>query len=259
MSDKAWPEVLQPIQSGGVAEAIVRQLGELLGSGQLEPGERLPTEAELAEIFGVSPMTVRNALQAMRDYGLVETRRGRGAGTFVRQDAAAKLQHENGDFPTLEAYSDFTVWREAVSGEACARAARLLEAGDIAELVRLAASADGEGLGPDEYRLADARLHMHIAELAQSPRLVEAEQQIQTYLTRTLSDTGRAPDSKQFHAQGHRQLIDAIVAGDEAGARARFADHARATVDVLAGLGYLRWESGELARPSELPGSGQPA
>ena len=242
---KAWPELLQPIQAAGVTEAIVRRLGELIGSAILLPGDRLPTEAELAGYFAVSPMTVRNALQVMREYELVETRRGRGAGTFVRQNATRKLRHTEDELPSLEAFIDFTVWREAVSGEASAIAARSATKEQAEDLSKLATIADSRDIGPEEYRFADARLHLRIAEIAGSERLLEAEQQIQAYLTRTLADTGPAPDSARLKAQSHRPLVDAIASGEAEAARERFREHARATVDVMVGIGYLKSESVE--------------
>jgi GntR family transcriptional repressor for pyruvate dehydrogenase complex len=250
MIGKKWADLLQPVQAAGVTEAIVRRLGELLGSGVLLPGDRLPPETELAGYFEVSPMTVRNALQVMRDYELVETRRGRGAGTFVRQDATSKLRHTEEESPSLESFADFTVWREAVSGEACAITARTITPEQAGELCELAGTADAHRLSPEEYRLADARLHLRIAELSGSARLLEAEQQIQDYLTRSLSDTGQAPDSKRLTAQGHGPLVDAIASGDADAARERFREHARATLDVMVGLGYL---ASETACPSSEP------
>lgn len=240
MKSKAWTELLTPIQSAGVAEAIVRQLGELIGSGTLSPGDRLPTETELAQHFAVSPMTVRNALQVLRDHELVETRRGRGAGTFVQDDVASRLQHAEGEFPSLNEFLDFTVWREAISGEACAIVAAKMTPEIEAELRALTEATDAKGLDPDAYRFADARLHLRIAELTGSLRLFEAERQIQDYLTRSLSSTGAAPDSEKLSAQGHTHLIDAMISGEKYAARERFREHAQATVDVLAGFGYLK-------------------
>ena len=59
------------------------RIGEAIGSGVLEPGERLPSEGELAARLAVAPMTLRQALAILRDAGFVETRRGRGGGSFV--------------------------------------------------------------------------------------------------------------------------------------------------------------------------------
>ena len=63
---------------------IVRALSDLIANGTYRPGDKLPTEAELIEQFGVSRITVRSAIKEMEDAGLVE--RARGKGTFVSSD-----------------------------------------------------------------------------------------------------------------------------------------------------------------------------
>ena len=77
--------ILQPIGGTGLVEQTVRRLGEAIGLGILEVGERLPAEPELSERLGISPMTLREALSILREAGYVETRRGRAGGTFVRR------------------------------------------------------------------------------------------------------------------------------------------------------------------------------
>ncbi|GAA3110605.1 GntR family transcriptional regulator [Streptosporangium carneum] len=63
--------------------AIARELGRRIESGELPPGERLPTEDALAERFGVHRLTARQAMVELRRAGLVETRHG--LGSFVRR------------------------------------------------------------------------------------------------------------------------------------------------------------------------------
>ena len=113
---------LAPLQAEGAVEQIVRRLGEAIGAGVLAPGERLPTELELAAQLGVAPMTLRQALQILRDAGFVETRRGRTGGSFVRDDPPAALVLD-GEPPTRSALRELTDWRRAISGEAAALAA----------------------------------------------------------------------------------------------------------------------------------------
>lgn len=60
-------------------------LAEAIGKGVLQDGDRLPAEPELAPVFGVSRMTLRQALSALESRDLVERRRGRQGGTFVRR------------------------------------------------------------------------------------------------------------------------------------------------------------------------------
>ncbi|MDT7575618.1 MAG: hypothetical protein QOH17_1951, partial [Pseudonocardiales bacterium] len=76
--------VFAPLDLGRRTDAVVRRLSEGIRLGLLRPGEQLPSESELAESFGVAPVTVREALTALREQELVETRRGRTGGSFVR-------------------------------------------------------------------------------------------------------------------------------------------------------------------------------
>ncbi len=63
----------------------MQRITEAIHLGLLDDGERLPVEVDLAAQFGVAPMTVREALATLREQELVETRRGRSGGSFVRR------------------------------------------------------------------------------------------------------------------------------------------------------------------------------
>ena len=77
--------VLRPTTTN-VFESTVEQLATAVRLGVFARGEQLPPERELAERLGVSRVTLREAIAALRDSGLVTTRRGRGGGTVVIYD-----------------------------------------------------------------------------------------------------------------------------------------------------------------------------
>ncbi|MGH3039100.1 MAG: FadR/GntR family transcriptional regulator, partial [Gaiellaceae bacterium] len=64
-------------------EQVNDQLRELIVSGELAPGERLPNEAVLAREFGVSRATVREALRILTAQNLIRTTKGAGGGSYV--------------------------------------------------------------------------------------------------------------------------------------------------------------------------------
>lgn len=80
---------LQPIRTRKLHEEIVQQLTGLLAAGELKPGDRLPSERDLAEQLRVSRPSVREALQSLEVLGFVEIRRG--GGTFVRDTNADEV------------------------------------------------------------------------------------------------------------------------------------------------------------------------
>ena len=75
--------MVQPVLSA--YRQVADQLRALIVTGQIRPGERLPSEASLANLFGVSRGTVREALRELSAQALVETSRGAAGGSFVTQ------------------------------------------------------------------------------------------------------------------------------------------------------------------------------
>jgi DNA-binding FadR family transcriptional regulator len=235
MEIKARDVVLAPVSAEGTVEKIVRRLGEAIGSGLIAPGERLPPEAELAAQLSVATMTLRQALAILRDAGFVETRRGRGGGTFVRDDPWAALTPTM-DEPPARQLRELTDWRRAVSGEAAALAAVRAPAAEIAAIDDLARTA--ETLVPDAgaFRRADAHFHVAVAEAARSRRLIEAEAQIQADLAHVLRLAPGSAEVRQISQAGHGPVVAAIARHDPDGARAAMLAHVEATHDWVVGL-----------------------
>lgn len=86
MKSTARQPLFQRVTDARPADDIHRQIRALLESQHLVAGDRLPSERELAEQFGVSRNSVRQALRSMADSGLLEIRKGATGGAFVRDD-----------------------------------------------------------------------------------------------------------------------------------------------------------------------------
>ncbi|WP_291317379.1 FadR/GntR family transcriptional regulator [Desulfuromonas sp.] len=82
-------KLFKPIRPKKISEEIVEQIKGLISKGQLKPGDRVPSERDLASLFGVSRPSVREALMVLDAMGLVESRQG--GGTFVRSLTEASL------------------------------------------------------------------------------------------------------------------------------------------------------------------------
>ncbi|MYW67757.1 FCD domain-containing protein [Streptomyces sp. SID8379] len=233
MTEDVWSRHVRPVRSGGAAEAIARRLSELIGARMLVAGDRFPSEKALAEMFGVAPMTVRHSMAVLREEGLVETRRGYKGGTYVAEDVLSRVKELVGLHPyTVEQVEELTAWRQAISGEASARAARRAGKDGHTLLRELAARTHELLPDADAYRTADAAFHLAIAELSGSRRLLDAEQGIQHELTQLLSTHPGGAEARSTPGQLHEPLTRAIVAGDAERAREEFRIHAQATLDM---------------------------
>lgn len=220
----------EPPARGGASE-VFSTLWQDIATGRLRANDRLPPEDQLAAQFDVAPMTLRQALAQLRSLGLVETKRGRHGGTYIREDIADRLEQVSRDSAvTVADLREITDWRRAVSGEASSLAAQRAETDELERLARFSDEYHDVYLRPNERRLADARFHIYIAELSRNARLLEAEREIQGTLTRILRVVPDAADV-QLSDSTHHELVDAITRRDADGARAELYAHVESTYE----------------------------
>ena len=168
--------VFAPLDEGGRAGTVARRLAQAITLGLLLDGERLPAEAQLASQFGVSPVTLREALAELREAGLVETRRGRRGGSFVHAPDGVPAAQLTGQLRQLSLHElrDIGDHRAAVAGTAARLAAQRALTGEVATLREHVGRLRAAGT-LTERRRADARIHIEMAAVAQSPRLTREE------------------------------------------------------------------------------------
>ena len=95
------PDLFSRVNVGRVSQVIVDQIKLLLRDGKLKPGDRLPSERELCQRFGVSRVTVREALRVLEASGLVEIRVGARGGAFLTTPSTERLGEGLADLLTL--------------------------------------------------------------------------------------------------------------------------------------------------------------
>jgi DNA-binding FadR family transcriptional regulator len=183
-------------------------------------------------------MTLREALRILREAGYLETRRGRGGGTFVRRSLPqqpAREARRNLARLTVEELSDLMDYRLAVSGAAVALAAERRSDTDLVVLEGLVEQmAELDAFTP--YRRLDHRFHITVASAARSPRLVATETAIQVDLAKLLRLIPESAEMLHVSNEQHRELLAAIRARDAASARTVMETHIRGTGDFLVGL-----------------------
>lgn len=219
--------VFSPLDDGsGRVEVVVRRLAEAIALGLIADGDQLPAELELAGQLNVSTVTLRAALAALRERGLVETRRGRGGGTFVLAPAdpsTARLRRRLRELATSE-LREIGDYRTAIAGTAARLAALRASADNIARLRHVVTRLEA-ARSVGERRRADGRFHIEVAAAAQSVRLTRAEIDIQAEVGELLwLPYGEAVDPHEV-VQSHSAVIDAIDARDADRARALTEEH----------------------------------
>jgi DNA-binding FadR family transcriptional regulator len=219
--------IFAPLDDGsGRSEAVVRRLGSAIALGLIADGEQLPSEADLATSLGVATVTLREALSELRRRGLVETRRGRGGGSFVRvsEPALAALSRRRVRELGSADLRELGEFHAAVAGTAARLAA---ERASTHEIDRLSATLDRFEQAPTTagWRRIEGRYYIEMAAAAQSVRLTRQEIELQSELAELqLFPPTPAGWATSMFGQ-HRAVLDAVGRRDGALARRLTEEH----------------------------------
>ncbi len=213
----------RPLQPTRLADRVVDQVQRLVLDEGLAPGERLPSERDLAARLGTSRAIVSQALRTLSLMGLVEVRPGSGAyvtrnpeAMFVAStDLLLRSQDES-----LHALAELRFWLESMGANRALESTSPLGTGEIDQaFARLEASAGSTS----EWVAADSMFHAAVVRAAGNPYLGPLYEAVHTSLVSVLYDrwverevapawlTGA---SWQHQIDLHRPIVDAVHAGD---------------------------------------------
>jgi DNA-binding FadR family transcriptional regulator len=210
-------------------DEITDRLVTAIAVGEYLPGTRLPVERELAASLGVGRMTVRAALARLVERGLLETRRGRGGGSYVLEQWRESSTGAVGRTLAMR-LGELRDRCDAVCrlhGAICRAAAESRTDADATALREALAAFRAASSGV-EAQQADSRLHLTIMDAAHNPVLKKLLLDLEASVSIAAPahpwgehDTMAAMERRALH--DHECLVDAIVSGrpDEAEAIAR--------------------------------------
>ncbi|MBT2384752.1 FadR/GntR family transcriptional regulator [Streptomyces sp. ISL-11] len=235
-TDRLTP-VLRPVRTRNGFEEALEQILQIVRLGLVPDGERLPAERELAERMQISRVTLREVLKVLQDQGLVESRRGRYGGTFVRARTAAAAPDTAGLRQRLADVDveDVLRFREVLE----TGAAGLCAAHGLAEepAARLRAALAATHDAPlNDYRRADTLFHLTLAELSGSPTLAAQYAAVRATVNDLLDRIPLLVRNLEHSQAQHTALVAAILAGDADGAREVMREHCCGTAALLRGF-----------------------
>jgi GntR family transcriptional repressor for pyruvate dehydrogenase complex len=171
MNTAAMLEAIEPLSRKPVAERVALKLLDLIRTGNLKAGDKLPTEAELATALQVSRPIVREALRGLSILGVVESRQG--GRCYVTDLSPARLVAPLQMVIAVDESNVDALYeaRSAVEGELLKLGVRRATDGQIdrlRELVRAGYSLTGDAVG---FRVLDLEFHQTLIELAGNPFL----------------------------------------------------------------------------------------
>ena len=216
---------------------IVDQVRLLIRQGQLTAGDRLPSERELCERFGVSRVTVREALRVLEASGLVEIRVGARGGAFVSVPSSQRVGEGIADLITLASLEAMEVTEARMVFElgivplVCERATDE----DIADLYEICDRSEA-ALKGNEYPLTlSAEWHTRYAKATHNRAILMLVESLHGPLLMSLEKARHvAPMHGRRGVEEHRALVDAIVARNPARASELMSTHLHRTAERLA-------------------------
>ena len=231
--------VFKPIRPKKLSEEIVSQIKDLIGQGTLKPGERIPSERELAAFLGVSRPSVREAIMVLEAMGFLESRQG--GGTFVRSltevsmaDPLASMV-ERRDPRMLHALTEVRMGLETWSAYLAARRAEDSEINRLRELYEVMAEQAATGGWDPEI---DAEFHLTITAATHNTIQIHVLNTIQTLFQTTIMVALGEFYSKEGYVElllnHHHDIYRAIADHDPERARQKMMEHLSLVEEKLA-------------------------
>ncbi|MBE3595778.1 MAG: FadR family transcriptional regulator [Hydrogenibacillus sp.] len=216
---------LKPLRRTSLYLAIVEQLESYIMSEQLQPGDRLPPERDLAETLGVSRTTVRQALAVLEAKGLIESHIG--SGTYARRRspefAVARLAHLL-DHARVRLTEALEV-RSLLEPEVARLAAERGSDDEIRQLTELAEQMSAKQGDLDSWLAQDSAFHQAVARAAKNRIVLTILEVIHNAIGETRRLSLSAPEGVSISTADHLAIAQAIAARDGKAAQAAMAAH----------------------------------
>ncbi len=201
------------IKKSTLSDSIVQQIIEMISAGNILPGERLPSERDLAEALSVSRPSIREAMRSLHALGLIEIRTGDG--TYLNENIG-----QLSDFRVKNILKKYSMLE-------LTEARKLLEVEIVALAAERATEQDKENIkeafqntlkypdDPKGFLKADFEYHMTIAEAAQNQFLAEMLYTTRDLMVDGYQDVVRLPGKGDKLREYHNSIMDAVLAGDK--------------------------------------------
>lgn len=219
--------MFEPLRNERTFEAIARQLREAIYTEKFKPGDKLPTERELANIFNASRAAVRSAVLNLEQSGLLKIRKGSGGGFFVREPGFEPVRDSFNEMIKLGKWTvtDLAEVRGVLEPEASRLAAMRAELKDIEDMELSILSLQERMSYSLPRRPADFNFHVCVARGSKNPAIILLMRALMDIIFETIGSYIAEPtDNKEIILQ-HRKILDAIKAKDPQMAQAAALEH----------------------------------
>ncbi len=224
MTDSAQTTFSRIRREPRLSDRVAALLLDTIVARGLQPGDRLPSERELGEQFGVSRTVIREAVRALAAKGVIEVRTGSGLrvaavdASAVSESIGLYLRGGTVEYPKVHEV------RRLLEVEIAGLAAQRARDSDVARMRKLCQQMEAALDVVERASRLDLAFHRAIARATSNELyllLLDSIGEALLEVRRNNLQTGAAPQT----VRAHREIVDRIAAGDAAGARRAMADH----------------------------------
>jgi GntR family transcriptional repressor for pyruvate dehydrogenase complex len=216
--DSKKKQFFPKIKRAGVADEIIAMIKEAMMSDELHPGDRLPTETELAEQLGISRNAVREAMKMLSALGVIDIRRGDG--TYITEEPSSRVLNPL-VFAILmktKTSKELVELRTMTEIGYCQLAAENATDSDMAliEKAKEAWEAYAQGPQPDIEQLAklDLGFHYAILDATHNSLVITMGQLVEELYSSSIRDALSNKTVLEWAFKGHQRILDAIRTRD---------------------------------------------
>lgn len=220
------------IRKNKVYEEVAEQIERLILKN-LRPGDKLPSERELAELLRVSRSSVRDAIRGLELRGLVEPRQG--TGTIVRETSTESLPNPfvNALKRRRERVSELLDFRKMLEPPLAARAAVRASPDDISEMEEILHRQEEKLVQGGAAVAEDAEFHYNIALASGNSVVLKVLDLLMDLLRDTRERSLQVEGRPQKSLAGHRRILAAIKRHDAEGAKSAMRRHIEDVEEIV--------------------------
>lgn len=223
-SDK---KLFSPIRSRKLSDAVYRQLVSLISSGELKPGDKIPSERELAADMGISRQSIREALNRAEVMRLIEVRQGEGSFILSSVNESLKPPLTLIMEKEVERIFDFLEIRKLVEGWCAEKAAVEATADELENMQEILDKMKKVAAKDKQWEAMDLALHLSFAKATHNVIAVHIMEALKSNFRPFFKFTKSMPSSERIDVlwQHHYEIFSAIKQKDPVTAKKKVIAH----------------------------------
>ncbi|MGO9520413.1 MAG: FadR/GntR family transcriptional regulator [Candidatus Korobacteraceae bacterium] len=222
----------ETVRRDKVYEGVAKQIERLILK-KLRPGDKLPSERELAEMLAVSRSSIRDAIRSLELMGMVEPRQG--TGTIVREISSDSLVNPlaNARKRKEELIGELLDFRKMLEPPLAARAATRVSAEEISEMEEILERQEEKLRGGDSTIAEDSEFHYAIALASGNSVVLKVLDTLMDLLRDSRERSLQAEGRPQKSLAGHRRILAAIKRHDAEAAKVAMRRHIKDVEEIV--------------------------